>query len=75
MAQDPRTKKMFIQLLESNDPSAELDRTAVGRWREYVDSYVLRQPTEWLPEHKDEGRSALFLRKWVFTGGCADSLI
>lgn len=65
MEQDPELKKMYIQLLESNDPSAEVDRSVVGRWREYLDSYVLRQPTEWMPEHKVEGRSALFLRKWV----------
>lgn len=65
MAQDPQSKKMLIQLLEGNDPSVEVDRSAVGRWHEYLDSYVLRQPTEWLPEHKDEGRSAIFLRRCV----------
>jgi hypothetical protein len=66
MAQDPQSKKMLIQLLEGNDPSAEVDRSAIGRWHEYLDSYVLRQPTEWLPEHRDEGRSAIFLRRRVF---------
>lgn len=60
---------MIIQLLESNDPSAEVDRSAVGRWREYMDSYVMRQPTEWMPEPKEDGRSALFLRKWVCLSG------
>lgn len=67
MAQDPRSRKMFIQLLEGNDPSAEADRSAIGRWGAYLDSYVLRQPTEWMPERRpeEEGRSALFLRKWV----------
>lgn len=68
-AQGPESKKMIIQLLESNDPSAEVDRSAVGRWREYMDSYVMRQPTEWMPEPKEDGRSALFLRKWVCLSG------
>lgn len=63
MEQDPRSKKMQIQLLDSNDPSVEVDRTAIGRWGEYVDSYVLRQPTEWMPEQRDEGKSGVFLRK------------
>lgn len=65
MAQNAESKKMTIQLLEGNDPSAEADRSALGRWREYLDSYVLRQPTEWMPELREEGRSAVFLRKWV----------
>lgn len=64
MVQDLQSKKMMVQLLGSNDASAEVDRSASGRWHEYVDSYVLRQPTEWTPEHKD-GRSAVFLRRWV----------
>lgn len=62
--QDPQSKKMLIQLLDGNDPSAEVDRSAIGRWHEYVGSYVLRQPTEWMPEHK-EGRGAIFLARWV----------
>ncbi|KAH0838111.1 hypothetical protein J3R83DRAFT_6357 [Lanmaoa asiatica] len=79
MAQDPRMKTMLIQLLEGNDPSAEVDRSGVGRWCEYLDSYVLRQPTEWIPEHKEEGRSALFLRKWLSAdesvAGCSEMRI
>ena len=62
---------MKIQLLEGNDPSAEVDRSAVGRWHEYMESYVLRHPTEWAPEHKDEGRNAVFLRRWVYLSGGA----
>jgi len=69
MAQDPRSKKMLVQLLDGNDPSAEVDRTALGRWHEYVESYVLRQPTEWMPEHK-EGRSAVFLARCAMSWGC-----
>ncbi|KAF8140489.1 hypothetical protein EV363DRAFT_1152523 [Boletus edulis] len=62
---DPQSKKMMIQLLEGHDPSAEVDRSAMGRWHEYVDSYVLRHPTEWIPEHKEVEGSAVFLRRWV----------
>ena len=60
---------MVIQLLEGHDPSAELDRSVIGRWEEYVESYVLRQPTEWVPEQREEGRSAVFLRRWVCWSG------
>ncbi|KAF8560140.1 hypothetical protein OG21DRAFT_1401704 [Imleria badia] len=60
---DPEAKKLKIQLLEGNDPSAEIDRSAMGRWHEYMESYVLRHPTEWVPEPRDEGRSAVFLRR------------
>ncbi|KAH7886015.1 hypothetical protein F5I97DRAFT_1877064 [Phlebopus sp. FC_14] len=61
---EPQTRTMSIQLLESDDPSVEGDRSAVGRWRGYIASYVLRQPTEWSPRQKEE-KSALFLRKHI----------
>ncbi|KAF8846145.1 hypothetical protein BDN67DRAFT_986507 [Paxillus ammoniavirescens] len=67
MAWEPHSKMMYIQLLDKTDPSAEVDRSAIGRWREYVASYVLRQPTEWLPEQKEGGKAALFLRRSVST--------
>lgn len=54
---------MYIQLLDSEDPSIEGDRTAIGRWREYLDSYVLSQPTEWVPWQKKGRCSPLFLRR------------
>ncbi|KAG9314155.1 hypothetical protein JVU11DRAFT_4941 [Chiua virens] len=76
---DSEWKKMYIQLLEGSDASAEVDRTAIGRWRAYVDSYVLRHPTEWMPEQKEKGRNALFLRRTVSTEesmvGCSDMRI
>jgi paired amphipathic helix protein Sin3a len=52
---------MFVQLVEPDDPSVNGDGTAISRWREYLDSYVLRQPTEWLSQTKREGK--LFLRR------------
>ncbi|KAF9245891.1 hypothetical protein BU15DRAFT_85551 [Melanogaster broomeanus] len=64
---EAHSKKMYIQLLEVNDPSAEVDRSAIGRWQEYIASYVLRQPTEWLPEQKEEGKRTLFLRRNIST--------
>jgi paired amphipathic helix protein Sin3a len=54
---------MFIQLVEPDDPSVNGDGAAISRWREYLDSYVLRHPTEWLSQAKREGK--LFLRRLV----------
>ncbi|KAI6161445.1 hypothetical protein EDD17DRAFT_1587540 [Pisolithus thermaeus] len=65
---DPHLKKMYIQLLDADDPSVGGDQTAIGRWQEYVDSYVLWQPTEWVPSQKRERTScAVFLRKHAST--------
>lgn len=64
---DSHLKKMYIQLLDADDPSVGGDRTAVGRWQEYMDSYVLWQPTEWVPSQMRQRSDALFLRKHVPT--------
>lgn len=45
-----------------DDPSMDTDGSVVGRWRGYVDTYVLSYPTEWMPAPK-KGRSAVFLRR------------
>lgn len=64
--QDRETRKLRIQLLGTDDPSADEDRTALGRWKEYVASYVLRHPTEWLPRRRAEKKArAVFLKRWV----------
>ena len=58
---------MRIQLLGTSDPSTYEDSTAVGRWREYVATYVLKHPTEWLPaagERRKRG-PPLFLKRCV----------
>ncbi|KAG0702743.1 hypothetical protein DFH29DRAFT_920208 [Suillus ampliporus] len=58
---DRSSKTMFVQLVEPDDHSVNGDGTAISRWREYLDSYVLRQPTEWLSQQKREGK--VFLRR------------
>jgi paired amphipathic helix protein Sin3a len=55
------SKTMRIQLLGTNDPSVEERTSGEDRWREYVDSYILRHPTEWMPEQSN--RNTLFLRR------------
>ncbi|KAI6031526.1 hypothetical protein BKA83DRAFT_26748 [Pisolithus microcarpus] len=65
---DGHSKKMYIELLDADDPSVGGNQTAVGRWQEYVDSYVLWQPTEWVPSQKRERSGcAVFLRKHATT--------
>ncbi|KAI5982746.1 hypothetical protein EDD15DRAFT_2398855, partial [Pisolithus albus] len=65
---DGHSKKMFIELLDADDPSVGGDQTTAGRWQEYVDSYVLWQPTEWVPSQKKERNGcAVFLRKHATT--------
>jgi paired amphipathic helix protein Sin3a len=39
---------MHIQLMGPGEASVDDARTAVNRWREYVDSYVTEYPTEWI---------------------------
>ncbi|GJE87693.1 hypothetical protein PsYK624_037760 [Phanerochaete sordida] len=46
---DRESRRLRIQLLSKDDPSVNEDDSTEGRWREYVASYVLRHPTEWLP--------------------------
>jgi len=59
-----RQKRMQIQLVWESDPSVDGAGDAVSRWREYVDSYLMNYPTEWLPpEGSEETRSAVFLRR------------
>ncbi|KAF7966906.1 hypothetical protein HWV62_36583 [Athelia sp. TMB] len=63
---DQSTKGMRIQLLGPEDASIEgQGDTGVDRWREYVDSYLLTHPTEWMPADTDEDRtnSAVYLRR------------
>ncbi|KAF9270675.1 hypothetical protein L218DRAFT_952760 [Marasmius fiardii PR-910] len=42
------SKTMRIYLMRSEDASVEGDGTRHGRWREYVDTYVMEHPTEWI---------------------------
>ena len=62
--QNSKQKRMQIQLVWESDPSVDGGGDAVSRWREYVDSYVMNYPTEWLPqEGAEEGRSPVYLRR------------
>ncbi|KAH7923892.1 hypothetical protein BV22DRAFT_1035800 [Leucogyrophana mollusca] len=60
-----QSKTMYIQLVDTDDPSVDGNGSTTCRWREYIDSFVLRQPTEWLPQQRKKARSMLFLRKHI----------
>ncbi|EGO30319.1 hypothetical protein SERLADRAFT_444328 [Serpula lacrymans var. lacrymans S7.9] len=58
------SKMMYMQLVDQDDPSIDGDGSAINRWREYVDAFVLRQPSEWQPvPKKTQIGSVLFLRR------------
>lgn len=66
--QDAQAKALNIRLMSTRDPSVDGGNGPRQRWREYVDSYVTRYPTEWLPRLKNEddhnrSKSKLFLRR------------
>ena len=46
--QDARSKALRMQLVGEEDPSVDEDENGIGRWREYVASYVTKHPTEWV---------------------------
>ena len=56
---------MKIQLLGPGEPSMNEDSTDVGRWREYVATYVLKHPTEWMPVNAQDKpkRGAVYLKR------------
>ncbi|EIN13854.1 hypothetical protein PUNSTDRAFT_110022 [Punctularia strigosozonata HHB-11173 SS5] len=57
---------MSISLLSPGDPSVGEDDTPLGRWRQYVDSFVMvRHPTEWVGSGQGDKirRQSLFLRR------------
>ncbi|EKM61386.1 uncharacterized protein PHACADRAFT_134990 [Phanerochaete carnosa HHB-10118-sp] len=63
---DRESRKLRIQLLSKDDPSANEDDSTEGRWREYLTSYVLRHPTEWLPRRslgKGPRRGPVYLKR------------
>ncbi|KAH9950932.1 hypothetical protein B0H21DRAFT_720471 [Amylocystis lapponica] len=43
------SRTLGVQLVGAQDPSVEEDDSARGRWQEYVASYVMMHPTEWVP--------------------------
>ncbi|KAL0951709.1 hypothetical protein HGRIS_008384 [Hohenbuehelia grisea] len=60
-------KALRIQLTGANDPSVDCDGSAKRRWREYVETYVMVHPTEWVPEIKKDV-SPIYLRRNARTG-------
>ncbi|KAF9531885.1 hypothetical protein CPB83DRAFT_760648 [Crepidotus variabilis] len=58
------TRCMRIWLYGSKEASSQTDGSSTARWREYVSTYVMNHPTEWLPEPKKE-TSPVFLRRCV----------
>ncbi|KAH9486320.1 Transcriptional regulatory protein SIN3 [Psilocybe cubensis] len=61
------TRCIRVSLCSANEPSVETDGSELARWREYVNTYVMTHPTEWLPEGKKES-SPVFLRRCVRVG-------
>jgi paired amphipathic helix protein Sin3a len=59
-----------VQLLDARDPSVDGGEDARARWREYVDAYVTRWPTEWAPAPSARpGKAPPFLRRNRAIGG------
>ncbi|EKM84028.1 hypothetical protein AGABI1DRAFT_110625 [Agaricus bisporus var. burnettii JB137-S8] len=56
------TQSMRISLLGPDDPSTENRTSRSERWRDYVNTYVLKTPTEWVPASRG-GESAVYLRR------------
>lgn len=63
---------MRIQLLGSDDPSVEGRASGEDRWREYIDSYIMNHPTEWMPTQTEDTlpRNTLFLRRYGHIISC-----
>ncbi|KAF5366942.1 hypothetical protein D9757_010834 [Collybiopsis confluens] len=57
---DRETKIMRIHLMRAEDASVHClgKSQSVGRWRAYVDTYVLRYPTEWLPPQRKDSEAS-----------------
>ena len=69
--QDGRLKALRIQLIGEDDPSVDEDEGGVGRLREYVASYVTKQPTEWITtsDGKKLNGGEPFLSRYVTVTG------
>lgn len=62
LGQVRETQSMRISLLGPDDPSTENRTSRSERWRDYVNTYVLKTPTEWVPASRG-GESAVYLRR------------
>ncbi|KAL6304795.1 hypothetical protein BKA93DRAFT_817270 [Sparassis latifolia] len=64
---DAQSRMIRIQLVGGGDASVDEDNSTIGRWQEYVASYVLAHATEWMPaEPRQHG--GLFLRRCLMDG-------
>lgn len=63
------TRCIRLSLCSPDEPSVQTDGTSIGRWRDYVNTYVMTHPTEWMPEAK-KNASPVFLRRCVGQAVC-----
>jgi len=52
-----------VSLTSQDDPTNETDGTAKSRWREYVNTFVVNYPTEWMPPPKPGVSTPTYLRR------------
>nr|GAT55275.1 predicted protein [Mycena chlorophos] len=71
------TKTMRVFLMNAEDPSVN----GGDRWREYVSTYVMRHPTEWVPptpgtdDEEDRVSALVFLKRTRGTGDADRALV
>lgn len=53
---------MRISLCSEDEPSGLTDGSSIARWKEYLSTYVMVHPTEWLPEVKKDVSPVFFKR-------------
>ncbi|KAJ2917816.1 hypothetical protein MD484_g2589, partial [Candolleomyces efflorescens] len=59
---DREKKSIRVSLTSQDDATIETDGSSRRRWREYVNTYVMTHPTEWVPPAKARV-SPVFLRR------------
>lgn len=64
-AQDEQCRVLRMQLVGPEEPSVAEGDDSLGRWKEYVATYVTRYPTEWMPKGRTmkEKNNRLFLKR------------
>ncbi|PPQ64081.1 hypothetical protein CVT24_008894 [Panaeolus cyanescens] len=56
------SRSIRVSLYGQEEASVETDGTATSRWREYVNTYVMKYSTEWLPKSKKKS-NPVYLRR------------
>lgn len=64
-------KALRVQLISDEDASVDEDEGGIGRWREYVASYVTKHATEWIStsDGKKMSGGEPFLSRYVAAVG------